>query len=170
MNQDPAIRALARDLLEEKPGEREKRLKRYEAALDMEGDITRGEQVFKRVCSKCHKKNGVGVEVGPDLGTVKNRPAPLLLSDILLPSKSIAQNYEAYVVELVSGGIHEGVMGAQTPATITLRREEGKETVIPRKDIKRIYVANLSAMPEDLDKQVDVQQMADLLKFLTMAR
>ena len=74
------------------------------------------------------------------------------------------------MVELVSGGTHEGVMSAQTPATITLRREEGKEIVIPRKDIKRIYVANLSAMPEDLDKQVDVQQMADLLKFLTVAR
>jgi len=170
MNQDPAIRDLARDLLEEKPGQREKVLKRYEAALDKEGDVSRGEQAFKRVCAKCHKKDGVGTEVGPDLGTVRNRPAPLLLSDILTPSKSIAQNYEAYVVELVSGGTHEGVMSAQTPATITLRREEGKEIVIPRKDIKRIYVANLSAMPEDLDKQVDVQQMADLLKFLTVAR
>ena len=170
MNQDPAIRDLARDLLEEKPGEREKLLKRYEAALDMDGDLTRGEQVFKRACSKCHKKNGVGAEVGPDLGTVKNRPAPLLLSDILMPSKSIAQNYETYVVELASGGTHEGVMGSQTPTTITLRREEGKETVIPRKDIKRIYVADLSAMPDDLDKQVNVQQMADLLQFLTASR
>jgi hypothetical protein len=33
-----------------------------------------------------------------------------------------------------------------------------------------MYVANLSAMPADLDKQIDVQQMADLLKFLTASR
>jgi putative heme-binding domain-containing protein len=170
MNADPGIRDMARALLEEKPGEREKVLKRYESALDQDGDVARGEQVFKRVCAKCHKKNGVGAEVGPDLGTVQNRPAPLLLSDILMPSKSITQNYETYVVETVSGGIQEGVMGAQTPATITLRREEGKESVIPRKEIKQMYVANLSVMPEDLDKQVDVPQMADLLKFLTVSR
>jgi hypothetical protein len=63
--------------------------------------------------------------------------------------------------------MQDGVLGAQTPTTITLRREEGKETVIARKDIKRMYVANLSAMPADLEKQIDVQQMADVLKFLT---
>jgi putative membrane-bound dehydrogenase-like protein len=168
MNDDPQIRNMAHALLEDQPGEREKVLKRYEAALDMKGDASRGEQVFKRVCSKCHKKNGVGAEVGPDLGTVQNRPDPLLLEDILVPSKSIAQKYEAYVVETASGGIQEGVLGSQTPTTITLRKEEGKETIIPRIDIRRMYVANLSAMPADLEKHVDVQQMADLLKFLAI--
>jgi hypothetical protein len=29
-----------------------------------------------------------------------------------------------------------------------------------------MYAANLSAMPADLEKQVDVQQMADLLKYV----
>ena len=168
MNKDPQIRNLAHSLLEDQPGEREKVVRRYEAALDLKGEAFRGEQVFKRVCSKCHKKNGVGAEVGPDLGTVQNRPAPLLLEDILVPSKSIAQKYEAYVVDTASGGIQEGVLGSQTPTTITLRKEEGKEIIIPRKDIKRMYLANLSAMPADLEKQVDIQQMADLLKFLTI--
>ena len=170
MNEDPEVRSAAHALLEEKPGEREKVLKRYEVALDMNGNAARGEQVFKRVCSKCHKKNGVGAEVGPDLGTVQNRPTPILLSDILMPSKSIAPKYEAYVVETISGGVNEGVMGAQSPTAITLRREEGKEIILPRKDIRRMYVANLSAMPADLDKQIDVQQMADLLKFLATSR
>jgi len=38
--------------------------------------------------------------------------------------------------------------------------------VIQRKDIKQMYVTNLSAMPGDLEKQIDVQQMADLLEYL----
>jgi putative heme-binding domain-containing protein len=84
----------------------------------------------------------------------------------LIPSKSIAQNYEAYVVEKVSGGMSEGVVGSQTPTSITLRQEEGKEIVIPRSDIKRMYASNLSAMPADLDRQVSIQQMADLLSFI----
>ena len=57
-------------------------------------------------------------------------------------------------------------MGPQTPNTITLRHEDGKQDVIQREDIKNIYMTNLSAMPDDLDKQVSVDQMADLLKFL----
>jgi putative heme-binding domain-containing protein len=84
----------------------------------------------------------------------------------LIPSKSIAQNYEAYVVEKISGGMSEGVVGSQTPTSLTLRQEEGKEVVIPRSDIKRMYASNLSAMPADLDRQISVQQMADLLSFI----
>jgi putative heme-binding domain-containing protein len=166
MNQDPKIRDLARAILDEKPGERDAVVKRYQAALNTNGDSVRGKRVFQEICAKCHKLDGIGAEVGPDLGTVRNRPASVLLSDILIPSKSIAQNYEAYVVEKISGGMSEGVIGSQTPTSITLRQEEGKEIVIPRSDIKRMYASNLSAMPADLDRQVSIQQMADLLSFI----
>ena len=87
-----------------------------------------------------------------------------------MPSKTIAQNYESYVVETRSNGIIEGVMGPQTPTAITIRHEEGKEDVIRRDDIKEMRITNLSAMPADLDKQVSVDQMADLLKFLKTAQ
>ena len=170
MNRDPKIRDLARAILDEKPGERDAVVKRYQAALNANGDSARGKRVFQEICAKCHKLDGIGAEVGPDLGTVRNRPASVLLSDILIPSKSIAQNYEAYVVERVSGGMSEGVVGSQTPTSITLRQEEGKEIVIPRSDIKRMYASNLSAMPADLDRQITVQQMADLLSFISGKR
>lgn len=166
MNRDGSLREAARTLLEEKAGDRAKVLERYEAALQMEGDPVRGRQVFERVCAKCHKLNGIGHEVGPDLATIRNRPPQLILPDIIMPNKSIAQNYESYVVETKSSGIIEGVIGPQTPTTITIRHEEGKEDVIRREDIKDMRITNLSAMPGDLDKQVSVQQMADLLKFM----
>jgi putative membrane-bound dehydrogenase-like protein len=170
MNRDASLRESARAVLEEKAGDREQVLKRYEAALDKNGDPHKGREVFERVCSKCHKLNGIGHEVGPDLATVRNRPPQLILPDIIMPSKTIAQNYESYVVETRSNGIIEGVMGPQTPNTITIRHEEGKEDVIRRDDIKEMRITNLSAMPEDLDKQVSVDQMADLLKFLKTAQ
>ncbi len=145
-------------------------LKRYEAALDGPADAGRGEQVFREVCAKCHRFRGEGAEVGPDLGTVRNRPASLLLKDVLLPSLSIAPGYESYVVERTSGGIEEGVLAGQTPTTIVLHREGGREVVIPRADVGRMYVSQLSAMPADLDQQVSEQQMADLLQYLTRVR
>ena len=63
-----------------------------------------------------------------------------------------------------------GLISPQTPTTISLRHEEGKEDVILRKDIKEMYITQLSAMPSDLDKQIDVQQMADLLAYLKTAQ
>jgi putative heme-binding domain-containing protein len=169
MSRDPALRESARALLEERAGEREKVLQRYEAAVQMNGDPGRGRQVFERVCAKCHKFNGIGHEVGPDLATIRNRPPQLILPDIIMPNRSIAQNYESYVIETRSGAAVEGVIGPQTPNTITVRHEEGKEDVVQRSDITNMYVTNLSAMPEDIDKQVSVDQMADLLKFLKSA-
>jgi putative membrane-bound dehydrogenase-like protein len=166
MHRDAAIREEARAILEEKPGERERALKRFDRALDLTGDLARGEQVFTRVCAKCHRMNAVGTDVGPDLGTVRNRPASVLLVDILVPSRSIAAGYEAYVVERISGGIETGVLRAQSPDAIVLRREEGKETTIPRRDIKQMTLLTLSLMPADLDKQLDPQQLADVIAFI----
>src|SRR5256885_4081869 len=54
-------------------------------------------------------------------------------------------------VELASGDIMDGIMSAQTPATITLKQEQGRETVIARQDIKTIRVSKVSMMPEGLE-------------------
>jgi putative heme-binding domain-containing protein len=170
MHRDAPLRERGRPLLESKAGDRQKVFQRYQAALDKPGDPERGRQVFERVCQKCHQLNGRGADVGPDLATVRNRTPDALLRDILIPSESIAQTYEAYVVETASSGILEGVLGAQTPGALTIKHEEGKQDVVRRADIRRMYASNLSAMPEDLDKQVTVDQMADLLRFLKAAR
>ncbi len=166
MNPDPAIRAEARPILEQTPKDREAVVKKYEAALDLKGDPADGKHMFDTICSKCHRFNGAGHDVGPDLGTVRNQPKQALLTDILIPSKSIAQGYESYVVETNNGGNFDGVIGPQTPTTITLKHEDGKEDVIQRDDIRNMYTTNLSAMPADLEKQITVKQMAGLLDFL----
>jgi putative heme-binding domain-containing protein len=170
MSRDASLREAARSLLEAKAGEREHVLKRYEAALEKNGDAQKGRLVFERACAQCHTLNGLGHAIGPDLATVRNRTPERILPDIIMPSASIAQNYESYVVETKASGIIVGVMGAQTPATITIRHEGGREDVIRREDIKEMRLSSLSAMPEDLDQQITIDQMADLLVFLKSAR
>ena len=170
MNEDEQVRENSRKLLIQQPQEREKVVAQYQEALARAGDATRGRKVFDNVCANCHTFKGVGKEVGPDLGEVRNRPREVLLADILMPSETISQGYAVYVVETASAGTIEGVMGPQTSTTITLRQEEGKEQVIRRQDIRTLYAANLSAMPENLEEQVDVQQMSDLLEYLKTAQ
>jgi putative membrane-bound dehydrogenase-like protein len=167
MHRDSEIRALARPLLEEPPAEREKVLKRYEAALAQNGDPARGRAVFDSACARCHRLDGKGGEIGPDLGSVRNRTPSLLLADILAPSRAIAQTYESYSVETTDGETLEGVIVRQTPSALVLRRGDEAERVVRREAIKSLQVSPISAMPADLDQSVDVRQMADLIALLT---
>jgi putative membrane-bound dehydrogenase-like protein len=170
MHRDRAIRDAARPLLEPSAGERGQVLDKYRAALERTGNAARGKSVFGKVCAKCHRLDGEGAEVGPDLATVRHQPKQVLLEDILDPNRAISQGFEAYVAETVSGATLDGVLGTQTATSITLRREEGKQDTVARKDIRKIYATNLSAMPGDLEKQVSVEQMADLLEYLKRPR
>ena len=166
MNRDPQVRERGRVLLDEPDEARQAVEETYEVVLSREGDADRGHEVYRRECSKCHQLRGEGKAVGPDLETVRTRPAAVLLGDILLPSESIAPEYQSYVVERNSGGIEEGVLKEQTPQALILLAEEAKEIVVPRDDIRRFYVSDVSAMPGDMETLVSVEEMTHLLRFL----
>jgi len=167
MNEDARVRAEARQLLEEDPRQRAATVKRYAAALDLAGDPARGRAVFGRVCAACHRLGSdPGGDLGPDLATVRHRPPLGLLGDILVPSQSIAQHYETYLVVRRGGGTAAGVLGAQTPDTITLRQGQGQSVTIRRADIRSMSAAPQSSMPADLDKVITPPEMADLLAYI----
>jgi len=84
----------------------------------------------------------------------------------MMPNKFIAQGYESYVIETKSSGIVDGVLGPQSPTTITLRHEED---VIRREDIQPMRVSNSRQCPPIVKKQVSVEEMADLLQCIKSA-
>ena len=45
----------------------------YRKSLTLTGDRARGKMHFKKVCSACHKLEGVGTVVGEDLAAIRNR-------------------------------------------------------------------------------------------------
>ncbi len=167
MNDDAAIRASARALLEESPARRAGIVNRYASAVERGGDAARGQEVFARTCAACHHfGGGSSADVGPDLATIRHRPPLSLLVDILSPSQSIAQGYETYLVELRGGRVEAGTLASQTAAAISLR-QAGKSVTIPRRDIRHLTVVAQSTMPSALDKLIPPEQMADLVAYLT---
>ena len=171
MHRDEAIRADARTVLEESPDARAARMSRYAAALGGRGDASRGGDVFTRNCSMCHQVDGRhGVDIGPDLSTVRHRPMSVLLSDILEPNRSIAQHYETYQVERTSGDSLVGIIGEQSPTSITFRQGPAQSVTVKRSDIRQMSVVPQSIMPESFDQQITPDDMAHLLAYLTSAR
>lgn len=130
------------------------------------GDPGNGAKVFERVCAQCHKLNGQGNEVGPDL-TVNGRGSlEQLLSNLLDPNLVIGKDYQAYMVVTADGRVLTGLLAEDSQERIVLKVAGGKQEVVPRSEIEGFKQSSISLMPEDLEKQVDHQQFRDLIAYL----
>lgn len=80
-------------------------------AFDPAGrDLANGRKVFSMaLCSRCHRYGGEGYLVGPELTYVARRFSRRdLISEILEPSRTIAENYRTSVLELKDGRVLSG--------------------------------------------------------------
>ena len=139
---------------------------KYEPAITMESSAERGLAVFKKSCSKCHRIDGQGSNVGPDISDTRNRSRDALLYDILDPNRRVDPQFTSYIVVTNDGRTYNGLLVSDTGSQIVLRQAEGKEQTISRDEIDELQATTKSLMPEGVEKDVDLQQMADLLEFL----
>lgn len=166
-HKDPAIRERAKKILAGNlPADRQKVLKEYQAAITLKGDAKNGREIFKKNCATCHRVAGVGVDVGPDIADTRTKTLEAMLFDVLVPNAAIDANYVNYVVSTKDGRILTGLLTAESASSITLVRAEKQADVVLRKDIDEIASSGISLMPEGLEKSINVQEMADLLRFL----
>jgi putative membrane-bound dehydrogenase-like protein len=134
------------------------------------GDPARGVEVYKKLCAQCHKLHGEGVEVGPDITSNGRATFEQLLSNVFDPSLVIGAGYEAVTVETVKGRSLTGLLVEDSPSRVVLKVQGGKQEVIARAEIERVQVSKLSLMPEDVEKQLKPQEIADLFSFLVLDR
>lgn len=138
----------------------------YQSAVTMESSAERGLAVFKRMCIKCHRKDGLGANVGPDISDTRNRSRDALLYDILDPNRRVDPQFTEYVVVLTDGRTLSGLLVNESSEEIVLRQPEGKERTILRAEIEELQATTRSLMPVGMEKEITVQQMADLLAYL----
>lgn len=161
------IRKRARWIINKEEGKGEEVLQRYLLALDLKASKVSGKAVYQNNCAVCHQMGkDLGQTFGPDLATLKNRRPENILSDILLPGLSIADGYDLWSIELQNGEKLQGLIASETPTAILLRSAAGYERSVSRQDIKSIQVLNVSAMPEGLENNISLQEMADLIAFI----
>lgn len=161
------IRDRARQLLQDNsPAERKQVIAAYQTALRIAGDAGRGRVVFEKNCATCHRIGGVGVQVGPDISDTRTKTAEALLTDILNPNQAIDSNYINYQVTTKTGKLLTGIITVETSSSITLQRAENQTDLVLRQDIEEMQSSGLSLMPEGLEKNLTVAEMADLLSFL----
>jgi putative heme-binding domain-containing protein len=164
---DKTIRTRARKLFgKEINPDREKVIKQYAAVLGKNTDVKRGQEVFIKNCSTCHKVGDKGFQVGPDLASVKNKSADDMLISILDPNREAQANFTSYVLVTTDGKLHNGIIASESGTSITLREAEAKETTVLRSNIEELSSSGLSLMPQGMEKNVTPEQMADVVAFL----
>ncbi len=135
------------------------------------GDAEAGRKIFmerpEASCVRCHKVNGQGGQVGPDLaGIITRHDREYILESILFPNKQIAAGYDNLLLEMKDGRTYAGVVKGQNDEELSLYSIEDNELVkLKKSDIKK-QVKGKSAMPEGLAATLGKQNLRDLVEFL----
>lgn len=135
------------------------------------GDATAGRKLFfeneKVQCSRCHKIGGKGGEVGPDLSKVAAaRDRNYLLESLILPSAQIAQGFESNIAILTDGRVVIGTVKTDDEKRLTLLSADGKQTEIPKDQIKTRRRQKESAMPP-MGEVLTKSEIRNAIEFLS---
>ncbi|MCE9531347.1 MAG: c-type cytochrome [Planctomycetes bacterium] len=147
--------------------DRKKIVDSFKDALDLKPDLIRGKMLFAKNCAVCHRLENVGQEVGANLmAALRTKTKEALLIDILDPSREVDTRYVTYRATTLNGQTFTGILAVETPSSITLRRAEKAEDTILRNQIDEIVATTKSLMPEEFEKQLMKQDVADLIAYL----
>jgi len=168
---DRLARVLAR--ITDDPVSRAARLVELEEKLSR-GDPVRGRSIFRgstAACSACHRIDGQGGVVGPDLSKIGGlRARRDLLEAIVFPSSTLVNGYESWQVITRKGDVHQGVVTASTNEDLELAIGAGTLVRIPRGEVRSMQPVHTSLMPRGLDQTLSMGQLDDLLSYLESLR
>lgn len=184
---EPAIREVAaisastsagevRDLLERFIPE-SGRIKRLGDSFDpadilaLKGDPERGKQIFltdsAAQCKTCHKVDGTGIDIGPDLSKIGTKyPKPDLLRHTVDPSREIDPKFASFLLETKAGQVYSGILVEKSPQEVVLKDARNELIRVRAADVDQLVSQPKSLMPELLLRDMTAQQAADLLEFL----
>lgn len=136
------------------------------------GDPQRGRQVFERQelnCTKCHAISGKGGNVGPDLAKLDvPNLAQHIVESILLPDRTVKDDYRAVTVQTETGLVVTGVQVYDDGIEVLLRDPVRGDTRIRKAEIEATSRGG-SLMPANLVAALSRESFLDLIRYLIEA-
>src|SRR4029434_4011181 len=114
----------------------------------------------------CHRFNGKGERIGPDLSAVSQRfTQKEILESIIYPNQVVADQYASKVVT-GNGKTYTGIAVKNPDGGMTVLQSDGQKIQLAAADIEDVRASKLSAMPEGLANRLTLEQIADLFAYL----
>lgn len=167
-NPDKGLASRARELADGGgtiSADRQEVVQKLSGAARINGDVARGKEMFAANCAVCHRLNGVGQNIGPELTGIGARPKADLLVEVLDPNRSVEANYRLWTVTTKSGDAVAGRLDAETQTSVELTDLIGQKHTIARKDITSLESSNQSIMPAGFES-LGEDGLAALLAYL----
>ena len=141
------------------------------ADVELSGNARRGSSVYWKpslLCSSCHRINGEGGLIGPDLSYVGAFMTPeSILEAMENPSTAIKQGYETVIITKTDGSVISGTLERRTDEGARIRNVSGQVQLIRSNEIENFEVTPISLMPPGLTSTLSPDELTDLMAFLT---
>ncbi|MEO2020662.1 MAG: c-type cytochrome, partial [Pirellulaceae bacterium] len=132
-------------------------------------NLSAGRALYKKRCANCHRLFGDGEKIGPELTGSGRANLDYILQNVVTPSAVVAAGYRVSVVATVDGRVLTGIVRAESAQLLSI--QTAKERVrLQKDDVEQVKVSSVSLMPDNLLKDLDDQQIRDLLAYLASPR
>jgi putative heme-binding domain-containing protein len=166
-HRDSAVRQRASELLgNANTSGRQEVYAAFLPALQLAGDVARGQAQFEKLCSACHRFSGFGHDFGPNLQAARSGGKEKLLMSILDPNREVLPLFFVCTVETSDGESVVGFLESESATSVTLRQPGGLKRTLSRDRIQSLKTQPQSLMPEGLETGLSARDMADLIAFL----
>ena len=147
---------------------------RWKDYLNLTGedvDLNNGRNVFMSTklggCAVCHKADGIGGMVGPNLTTIAKTSEPdYIIQSILQPNANVAPQYEAFTLVTKDGQGRTAFRLMEHGDTHTYIDIAGNTFDVNIKDIIARTPLPVSIMPEGIASRLTDSEMRDLVAYL----
>ncbi len=134
-------------------------------------DFDRGRTLFAAAsCFNCHRFANEGGTVGPDLTGVSGRFSPRdLLESIVLPSKTVSDQYQAWTFATTDGQVVTGRVVNLNGDTLMINTDmldPNKMVSINQKKVEEKKPSAVSMMPEGLLNTFHEDEILDMIAYL----
>lgn len=163
---DKNIRDRASRLLMTDRADRKTLIASYAAATKGFADTLSGKTLFTQHCAACHRIDGVGTDVGPDISDSRSKTPESILVAILDPSGAVDAGFACYRWLTIDGAVNTGIMLQSDASRITMQISGGEQQSIERDELDEFSLTGASLMPEGFERVLSVDQMRDLIGYL----
>ncbi len=125
-----------------------------------------GHQIFSQNCSQCHRFQGEGTAVGPDLDALTDRSGLSLLEAILNPSSAIEEAYRTHTLTLIDGMELTVLIQKESDHEMIVTTTTGETVAYAKAQIQSMVPESRSLMPDGWGEAFSDQNIADLIGYL----
>ena len=139
--------------------------------LPATGDAVNGERVFRANCAACHRVNGRGGYLGPDLSRIgSSRSRDVLTREIRDAGASIVPGYKPVTLVTTDARRIRGVVKGDDAFSIRIMDTREQLQGYLKSDLREVIEEPRSLMPDFDARRLGDRDLDDLLRYLSTLR